>query len=105
MFRHQRSSLYELSGISKDVNPGETILIDDGKIKLEVTETNNNDTVKAKVIYGGPLTSNKGVNLPDTEVSLPCLSETDISNAFFALDHDVDWLACLLCEKLLIYSS
>jgi len=46
----------------KDVNPGETILIDDGKIKLEVTETNKNDIVKARVIYGGPLTSNKGVN-------------------------------------------
>ena len=83
----------------KDVNPGETILIDDGKIKLEVTETNNNDTVKAKVIYGGPLTSNKGVNLPDTEVSLPCLSETDISNAFFALEHDVDWLGLSFVRK------
>src|SRR5664280_1602275 len=83
----------------KDVNPGETILIDDGKIKLEVTETNNNDTVKAKVIYGGPLTSNKGVNLPDTKVSLPCLSETDISNAFFALEHDVDWLGLSFVRK------
>jgi len=76
----------------KDVNPGETILIDDGKIKLEVTETNKNDIVKAKVIYGGPISSKKGVNLPDTKVSLPCLSEIDISNAFFALEHDVDWL-------------
>jgi len=83
----------------KDVNPGEIILIDNGKIKLEVTETNKNDIVKAKVIYGGPLTSNKGVNLPDTEVSLPCLSETDISNAFFALDHDVDWLGLSFVRK------
>jgi pyruvate kinase len=47
----------------KDVNPGETILIDDGKIKLEVTETNKNDIVKAKVIFGGPISSNKGVNI------------------------------------------
>ena len=83
----------------KDVNPGETILIDDGKIKLEVTETNKNDIVKARVIYGGPLTSNKGVNLPDTKVSLPCLSETDISNALFALDHDVDWLGLSFVRK------
>jgi pyruvate kinase len=83
----------------KDVNPGETILIDDGKIKLEVTETNKNDIVKAKVIYGGPISSNKGVNLPDTKVSLPCLSETDISNAFFALDHDVDWLGLSFVRK------
>jgi len=82
-----------------DVNPGETILIDDGKIKLEVTETNKNDIVKAKVIYGGPLSSNKGVNLPDTKVSLPCLSETDISNAVFALEHDVDWLGLSFVRK------
>ena len=82
-----------------DVNPGETILIDDGKIKLEVTETNKNDIVKAKVIYGGPLTSNKGINLPDTKVSLPCLSETDISNAVFALEHDVDWLGLSFVRK------
>jgi pyruvate kinase len=83
----------------KDVNPGEIILIDDGKIKLEVLETNNNDTVKAKVIYGGPLSSNKGVNLPNTKVSLPCLSETDISNALFALDHDVDWIGLSFVRK------
>ena len=83
----------------KDVNPGETILIDDGKIKLEVTETNKNDIVKAKVIYGGPISSKKGVNLPDTKVSLPCLSEIDISNAFFALEHDVDWLGLSFVRK------
>jgi pyruvate kinase len=82
-----------------DVNPGETILIDDGKIKLEVIESNKNDTVKAKVIYGGPLSSNKGVNLPDTKVSLPCLSDEDISNAVFALDHDVDWIALSFVRK------
>src|SRR5664280_332418 len=83
----------------KDVNPGEIILIDDGKIKMEVTETNKNDIVKAKVIYGGPISSNKGVNLPDTKVSLPCLSEIDISNAFFALHHDVDWLGLSFVRK------
>jgi len=77
----------------KDVNAGEIILIDDGKIKLEVIETNKNDTVKAKVVYGGPLSSHKGVNLPGTKVSLPCLTAEDISNAVFALAHDVDWIA------------
>ena len=83
----------------KDVKPGETILIDDGKIKLEVIETNKNDIVKAKVIYGGLLSSNKGVNLPDTKVSLPCLSEIDKLNAVFALDHDVDWIALSFVRK------
>ena len=89
----------------KDVNPGETILIDDGKIKLEVTETNNNDTVKAKVIYGGPLTSNKGVNLPDTKVSLHVFLKQTFQMLFLHWNMmSIGW-ACLLCEKLLIYSS
>jgi len=82
-----------------DVNVGEIILIDDGKLKLEVTETNNKDTVKAKVIYGGPLSSNKGVNLPDTKVSLPCLTADDISNANFALANGVDWIALSFVRK------
>jgi pyruvate kinase len=83
----------------KDVINGEIILIDDGKIKLEVTETNKNDIVKAKVIYGGPLSSHKGVNLPDTKISLPCLSDKDISNVVFALDHGVDWLGLSFVRK------
>jgi pyruvate kinase len=84
---------------AEDVNIGEAILIDDGKIKLEVIETNKKDTVKAKVIYGGPLSSKKGVNLPNTKVSLPCLTEEDISNANFALDNDVDWIALSFVRK------
>ena len=83
----------------QDVNIGEAILIDDGKIKLEVTETNKKNVVKAKVIYGGPLSSNKGLNLPDTNVSLPCLSKEDISNAIFALEHDVDWIGLSFVRK------
>jgi pyruvate kinase len=83
----------------KDVNAGEVILIDDGKIKLEVTETNKKDRVKAKVVYGGPLSSYKGVNLPGTKVSLPCLTEEDISNAVFALEHSVDWIAMSFVRK------
>jgi pyruvate kinase len=82
-----------------DVNIGEAILIDDGKIKLEVTETNKKNAVKAKVIYGGPLSSYKGVNLPDTKVSLPCLSKDDISNTVFALKHDVDWIGLSFVRK------
>jgi pyruvate kinase len=83
----------------EDVNVGEAILIDDGKIKLEVIETNKKDRVKAKVIYGGALSSKKGVNLPDTKVSLPCLTEEDISNAIFALGQDVDWIALSFVRK------
>ncbi|HSM48220.1 MAG TPA: pyruvate kinase, partial [Draconibacterium sp.] len=84
---------------SQDVNAGEFILIDDGKIKLEVVETNKKDTVKAIVIYGGPLSSKKGVNLPNTKVSLPCLTYEDILNASFALNNDVDWIALSFVRK------
>jgi len=83
----------------QDVNVGEFVFIDDGKLKLEVIETNKKDTVKAKVIYGGPLSSKKGVNLPNTKVSLPCLTDEDISNASFALDNDVDWIALSFVRK------
>ena len=82
---------YEL--LPQDVKPGEAILIDDGKIKLEVISTNKKDEVKTKVIFGGPLSSKKGVNLPHTKISLPSLTEKDIKDADFALKHDVDWLA------------
>jgi pyruvate kinase len=77
----------------KDVAKGDIVLIDDGKLKLEVTESNGKDSVKAKVIYGGKLSSKKGVNLPNTKISLPSLTEKDIEDANFALEHNVDWLA------------
>ena len=83
----------------KDVNVGEVILIDDGKIKLEVIESNKIDFVKAKVIFGGPLSSKKGVNLPDTKVSLPCLTDEDISNAIFAINNGVDWIGLSFVRK------
>lgn len=82
---------YEL--FPMDVNVGDIILIDDGKIKLEAIETNGKNLVKAKVIYGGILSSKKGVNLPKTKISLPSLTPKDIADAEFALDQDVDWLA------------
>ncbi|ROI08154.1 pyruvate kinase [Chryseobacterium sp. H3056] len=77
----------------KDVKVGERILIDDGKLVLQVIETNEVDTVRAKTIQGGPLSSKKGVNLPNTNVSLPALTEKDIEDANFMLDMEVDWIA------------
>ncbi len=82
---------YEL--LPYEVRIGEAILIDDGKIKLEVTGTNQKDTVVTRVIHGGVLSSRKGVNFPHTKISLPCLTEKDIDDARFALAHNVDWLA------------
>lgn len=76
-----------------DVNPGETILVDDGKIKLEVVSTNRINEVTLKVISGGKLSSKKGVNLPNTNISLPSLTEKDINDANYVLDFDIDWIA------------
>ncbi|HHX16258.1 MAG TPA: pyruvate kinase [Fibrobacter sp.] len=77
----------------KDVQAGEFVLIDDGKIKLEVIQTNGIDSVTTRVLNGGPLSSKKGVNLPQTRLSLPCLTEEDKINAAFALEQGVDWIA------------
>ena len=77
----------------KDVNPGERILLDDGKLIFEVISTNKKDTVRARVIQGGPLKSKKGVNLPNTNISLPALTEKDIKDAVFACQQGVDWIA------------
>jgi pyruvate kinase len=79
--------------LPQDVTPGEIILVDDGKIKLEVVETNGTDTVKMKVINGGILSSKKGVNLPNTKVSVPSLTEKDRKDAMFALQNGADWIA------------
>ena len=76
-----------------DVNAGERILLDDGKLIFEVIETDKTNEVKTVVIQGGPLKSKKGVNLPNTKVSLPALTEKDIRDAIFAINAQVDWIA------------
>ena len=77
----------------KDVSSGERVLLDDGKLIFEVVETDKNSQVKARVIQGGELKSNKGVNLPNTNISLPALTDKDIKDAVFAIKQDVDWIA------------
>lgn len=76
----------------KDVKPGEMILMDDGKLQLEVVETNFKDEVKLKILHGGILSSNKGVNLPNTKISQPCLTEKDLKDLDFALSENIDWI-------------
>ncbi|MCK5463266.1 MAG: pyruvate kinase, partial [Bacteroidales bacterium] len=88
-----RKAYMSYSQLPADVKIGEKIMVDDGKIMLEVTSTNGRDEVKMKVISGGILSSKKGVNLPDTEISLPSLTEKDIADAHFALSHEIDWIA------------
>lgn len=76
----------------KDVRQGEIILLDDGKLQMRVLESNLKDEVLCEVVHGGILTSRKGVNLPNTKVSLPSLTEEDLSNLEFALKNDVEWI-------------
>jgi pyruvate kinase len=77
----------------KDVKAGEQILVDDGKLLFEVVSTNKENEVVVKVIVGGPLKSKKGVNLPNTAISLPALTEKDMEDAVFAIAQEVDWIA------------
>lgn len=77
----------------QDAKPGERILLDDGKLIFEVVSTDKKSEVKARVIQGGPLKSKKGVNLPNTNISQPALTEKDIEDAIFAIGQRVDWMA------------
>jgi len=78
---------------AKDVSSGENILIDDGKIKLKVVESNNKDQIITKVVVPGVLSSFKGVNLPNTKISLPCLTPKDKKDLTFILKEKIEWLA------------
>ncbi|MEX6626934.1 pyruvate kinase [Tenacibaculum salmonis] len=77
----------------KDVKAGEQILVDDGKLLFEVISTDKKTEVVTKVIVGGELKSKKGVNLPNTNISLPALTEKDKRDVTFALEQEVDWIA------------
>ena len=76
----------------QDVKKGELVLLDDGKLRLEVVATDGKTTVTTRVLNGGPLSANKGLNLPNTKISLPCLTDKDKQDLDFALEHDVDWV-------------
>ncbi|WP_298323267.1 pyruvate kinase [uncultured Dokdonia sp.] len=77
----------------RDVKAGERILLDDGKLMFQVDKTDGKTEVEATVIQGGPLRSKKGVNLPNTDISLPALTKKDVKDAIFALGLKVDWMA------------
>ena len=77
----------------KDVSENEKILVDDGKLIFRVVKTNKKDLVKAKVVQGGVLKSKKGVNLPNTKISLPALTQKDKEDALFAIKNGFDWIA------------
>lgn len=86
------------AGLPKDVKVGDMILIDDGKLELKVKEVRDIDVV-CTVVYGGPLKSRKGINLPFSKVSAPSLTEKDMEDLLFGLKHKVDWVALSFVRK------
>ena len=76
----------------QDIKEGEMVLLDDGKLRLQVLHTDGRQEVTTRVVHGGMLSSNKGINLPNTKVSLPCLTTKDLEDLSFALSQGVDWV-------------
>lgn len=85
--------------LHNDVNVGEKILIDDGKLEVVVSEITKTGDVKVKVTYGGILLPKKGVNLPDTAISLPSMTEKDIEDFEFAVKQEIEWIALSFVRK------
>ena len=83
----------------QDVQVGEKVLIDDGKLELKVHATDGSSQVKLEVMYGGILSSNKGVNLPDTKISQPSLTEKDLEDLEFMLTQPINWIALSFVRK------
>ena len=93
-FKGNKNKLFlNYQNLAKDINKGEKILIDDGKIILKVIDKDGKHEVTAEVLQGGELSSNKGFNLPNTNISQPALTDKDIDDAIFSAKHNVDWIA------------
>lgn len=76
-----------------DVVVGNTILINDGKLEVKVKKVLKNNDVEVEVTMGGILSSKKGINLPDTKISLPALTEKDLADLDYIIDQKLDWVA------------
>ncbi len=86
------------AGLPRDVSPGNTILIADGRIELRVLSTNGQE-VECEVVHGGELTSQKGVNLPGVPVNLPAITEQDIRDIKFGIEQELDFIAASFIRK------
>jgi pyruvate kinase len=83
-----------------DVEVGNKILIDDGKLEVVVVSVSPDGDVKVAVTYGGRLSPKKGVNLPDTKISLPAMTEKDIADLEFIIEQQCDWVALSFVRKV-----
>lgn len=98
--RKKKQSIYvNYNNFAKDVKPKDRVLLDDGKLKLEVLSTNNRDKVVLKVVFGGVLHSRKGINLPNTTISLPCITKKDIEDLDFILTQKIEWIGLSFVRK------
>jgi pyruvate kinase len=79
--------------LAGDVRIGNIILIDDGKFEVMVKDILRNGDVKVQVVLGGILSSKKGINLPDTKISLPALTDKDLVDLDFIIEQQCDWVA------------
>jgi pyruvate kinase len=86
--------------LAGDVKVGNIIMIDDGKIEVKVSSVEKNGDVKVKVTLGGIISSKKGVNLPDTKISLPALTEKDLEDAKFIIQEELDWVALSFVKRV-----
>ena len=83
----------------RDVNVGDKVLVDDGKIVFKVLKTNKIDEVVLESVYAGSLNSRKGVNLPDTNISMPSLTPKDLKDLDFALSQNIHWIGLSFVRK------
>jgi pyruvate kinase len=79
--------------LHSDVRIGNIIMIDDGKLEVKVIGVEKNNDVKVEVTLGGILSSKKGINLPDTKISLPALTDKDLIDLEFIIEQKLDWVA------------
>ncbi|MDP4264224.1 MAG: pyruvate kinase [Bacteroidota bacterium] len=86
--------------LHNDVRPGNVIMIDDGKLEVVVKKILPNNDVQVEVTMGGILSSKKGINLPDTKISLPALTEKDLVDLDFILEQKLDWVALSFVRKV-----
>ncbi len=98
--KKKKNTVYiNYKGFAKDVKIKDRVLLDDGKIGLEVVSTNNINTVVLRVLFGGVLYPRKGVNLPNTTISLPCLTKKDMHDLEFILSQKIEWVGLSFVRK------
>ena len=92
-------------GLAQDVEVGNKILIDDGLIELEVVEVVSETDVRCLVLNGGTVKDHKGINLPDTSVNLPAITEKDIEDIKFGIENEVDFIAASFIRKAEVFDK